>query len=105
MSAQKVPQQLVDRMVALVRQIARVSDNPYLTALSYSTARAIAAELPDPDLIEARDVIRQTYGNTEGRGDGPDRVRAIIAGDADEYWEMRAVHAAIKRGRELERQS
>jgi hypothetical protein len=66
---------------------------------------AIVAELPDEDIAEARRVIVETYGPAidDRLGDGPARVRNIRDGKADDYWEMRAVVAGIKRGRELAR--
>lgn len=49
----------------------------------------------------ARRIIAETYGRTRDErgtlmvGDGPARVEAIVRGDADGYWEMRAVMAAL----------
>lgn len=49
----------------------------------------------------ARRIIAETYGRTRDErgtlmvGDGPARVEAIVHGAGDQYWEMRAVMAAL----------
>ena len=94
--------ELIDRMVKLVQSVANSDYGPCYEA------QAIMSAL-DHDVIEARAIIAATYGPTvhnDGSkmlGDGPARVITISKCLGDEYWEMRAVVAAIKRGRELER--
>lgn len=95
--------ELVKRMMALV-QHAAVSASGH----TQEEAQRIVAVLPNSDLIEARRVIGESYGSTQfmGRdelmiGDGPRRVDDIVTGKGDDYWETKAVVAAIKRGREL----
>lgn len=107
----EISPELVERMVALVRDLHgdHVKHGSYDIVQDFVTrTAAIVAELPGAEQLEARRIISESYGptrNAEGRlqhGDGPARVDAIVSGKADDYWEMRCVIAAIKRGRELE---
>lgn len=94
--------------------VARYADKPLMTLYDSSQlikeAKELAELLPepvDPDLLEARKVILESYGtpySADGKlmyGDGPARVADIEKGAGDTYWETKAVVAAIKRGREL----
>lgn len=87
----------LDRMEALVRSMANDEARDYP-----AEARAIVALLPepvDPDLVEARKICEE-------------RVRLVDAnlaaeyrdGDYDTQMEMQVTLAAIKRGRQLERE-
>lgn len=98
----EIPQELVDRMIVLMRNFAQGSERtiPEATSLLRDCAKCILAELPkpvDPDLIEARAIAGSHCG-----GDLQDN---IMSGSWDGDIIVRHVYAAIKRGRELERGS
>lgn len=86
--------------------------HPDLEALSIEQLEAaIAAKkaaMIDPLLIEARKIIEASFGarhyhgtNKLLLGDGPGRVDVIAKGNGDNYWEVRATLAALRRGMEL----
>lgn len=98
-----IPQELVERMVALVRELAGRpgglmawhSDTP-----AKVEAVAIASLLPepvDPDLIEAREFLILSHG--AGVSEGYKRYARDGSYDDDE--DCQRWLAAIKRGREL----
>lgn len=96
----EIPQELVDRMVALVRDLAGYPAASIYDAID--EAQAIAKALPkpvDPDLIEARNLVECTV-HWSAQTD-----RDLASGKNDGTTEMRIALAAIKRGRELERGS
>jgi hypothetical protein len=98
-SEKEIPAELVERMVALVRQIA--GPWPLIDHVQRHEARAIAALLPepvDPDLIEAREIALKYglpgimhYRTTNQTRDGA----------CDDMLAVQLVLEAIKRGREL----
>lgn len=101
----EIAPELVERMVALVREIAADrflrSASPYVHSFA-KIAADIVAELPepvDPDLIEVRKMLAERY-DPEASGD---YIRAILAGKEDYTAPIINCLAAIKRGRELER--
>lgn len=54
----------------------------------------------DPDLPTLRRIIGESYGDYSSPiGDGPSRVRDIVAGEGDQYWEVHACRAAFKAGK------
>lgn len=98
----EVAPEVVERMVALVRQIGSMT--PRTTAQDYwfPEAAAIVALLPepvDPDLIEARKLAFDFAGTM-----GP-KPPGILDGEMDDSEALLALYAAIKRGRELAAQS
>lgn len=93
-----IPQELVDRMVALVREMTCYPSTSVYDNLK--EAQAIANLLPkpiDPDLIRARK-IGDDFTGRPGGGKYAD-------GSWDDDPSCRALLAAIKLGRELERES
>lgn len=108
--------ELVERMADLIRKLSHgfhlhgVNDAGISQYDAVAIAQGIASHLPDPDIAEARRVVAENYGSTRMQdgsrclGDGPARVEEIKAGKGDKYWEMRVVIAAIKRGRELQKE-
>lgn len=96
---------LIERMVALVRDMASRDDGTILTQVQHSTsfmrAREIAALLPepvDPDLIEARAVAAHVHLDMHG---SERSAEAILNGRHDDWILLISCVAAIKRGREL----
>lgn len=100
--------ELVERMLALVRQIGGgfwlngVNEDGITPYDAVEAARTIVAELPepDPDLIEARKIASEKLWKLGASAE------AIAAGDisegkGDDKIIMHAVLAAIKRGRQL----
>ena len=101
--SEDIPQWAKDR----ARELVPIEPRLMITMADVADAfaRYIAAhEQPpvDPDVLEARQLIADVYGRTrndDGKimiGDGPPRVEAIKTGRGDDYWEMRAVLAALK---------
>jgi len=98
---------LIERMVALVRQygtddnsIQQRGDGEYRSPCA--EARAIVAEMEpavDGDLVEARDVAASVY-DTAGNTLSAENIRL---GLRDEGMDVCTALAAIRRGRELER--
>lgn len=105
----KIPQEAVERMVALVRGMA-VGD-PRIAACPHCTeARAIVAMLPepvDPDLPEVREDLALFYENENAKRVWPDSgfqetmIADVRAGRLDHTPPIRFGLIAFKRGREL----
>lgn len=93
----EISQELVERCVALVRDIAA---GGLTTAAIGTEARAIVAELPapvDPDLVEARRVAER---QSSARGYLYD-PEGFWQGHRDDGDDVQIALAAIRRGREL----
>jgi hypothetical protein len=93
----KFPPELSDRMVALVRKVATSNLDGTL-----HEAQEIAKLLPeppvDPDLIEARKIAHSTHAHVTDD-------RSFLDGTYDDGDFVQSTLAAIKRGRELEREA
>lgn len=100
----------VGKLMALVREMGAYRGAMFEGGWT-RRARELLPELPepvDPDLVEAKRIIADTFGSpyfVGGKqlmhGEGPRRIHDIITGNGDKYWEVNAVRAAIKRGRAL----
>lgn len=85
---QDIPPEVVERMIGFVRNVSEMTTS---AMDDLEEARAIAALLPepvDPDLLEAKAIVKEAY--PEMRADYAGRRISIAL-------------AAIKRGRDLER--
>ena len=91
---QDIDPKLVERMVALVRELA-VTDRsgPWVLVNFSMTAKNIVAEMPepvDPDLLLAREVASVHWGSEAHR---------VISGEMDNAGFVAVALAAIKRAR------
>lgn len=100
--AQDIAPELVERMAALVRQIA-AAYTPEGNSRRYmdegDEARAIAALLlkpVDPDLIEAREIAAR-----DNEANAPNASQMVRDGRCDDSPIVTCALAGIKRGREL----
>jgi hypothetical protein len=91
----EISPELVERCVALVRQVAQGRPGSLQQTINRDLARAIAAELPapvDPDLVLAREVASLAIV-----GCSPVTAGKIAAGNGDAYSATQIALAAIKR--------
>lgn len=114
--SEAISSELVERMVALVRNVAAINlqQSDIRVGLAarapVSVARAIVDWLPepvDPDLIEARDLIADAVLFGAGALSDLERPRApnFRAGECDSGDLVSRALAMIKRGRELAKAS
>ncbi|RYG90141.1 MAG: hypothetical protein EON59_00745 [Alphaproteobacteria bacterium] len=102
-SVEQIPAEVVERMVALVRRLARGPNERgrFFVQNVEDEARELIALLPepvDPDLLEARELFIALEGGVDA---DRDVIRDILQGKADCADEIRHLLAGIKRGREL----
>jgi len=105
-----VSPELVERMRKLAYAVSQChyaddeSNGHGIGSVFIKEARAIVAALEpvDVDLVEARNVA---IGQLESRDQSETFLRRISEGDCDHYPEVRIAKAAIKRGRQLQRDS
>lgn len=112
MQNEKVPEWALERAVDLYHR-EPIFSSDIAVIYKHALARYIAEheEPPvDPLVIEAREAFKE-YGPTRYTGtdclmpgNAPARVETILRGEGDDYWEMRVVLAALRRGIELARQ-
>jgi len=109
MSGPEIPAEVVERMVALVRDMVRVSRNVGDTALGtqFLEARCISELLPepvDPDLVEAREVVCGYHHDKHPESFWHvEQAEVVRSGRFDRMLDVQAAYHGIKRGRELER--
>lgn len=98
----EISPELVERMVALVRHMAR---DVVARDIHFNEARTIVAELPkpvDPDLIEAREVVCGYHHDKHPESPWHiNQAARVRSGALDSLRDVQAAYHGIKRGREL----
>lgn len=107
----EISQELVERMATVIRAYAHSDGSHIKTGRSvHAELLAVASELPvpvDPDLLEAREVAASycQKGSYISISAGEASANHIRAGLRDDDTFVQAMLAAIKRGKEIARQS